>query len=184
MNDAEGNPFIVSEPLVFDDDFANNKKNTHVINLFLEIVKNYEILRENLEYVVKAEISFENEILPAGRLTDPRNFVELVEIVERHLKPEEKEPLVNRLNVCKEFGPILRKGRGYNGYIALVFEDKGIVAAESIKRDSATYFFKLEDYEDNLMKDKQEVMSSKLMLKRFFHTDEWEKSVRRFLNQY
>lgn len=184
MKDAEGNEFIVSEPLLFDDGYANNKKSTHVINMFLEVFKNYEILRENLEYYFKAEVNFDNEILPAGKLSDPRNFDEFVEIAERHLKDEDREPLINRLNVFKEFGPIFRKGRGYNGYIALVFEDKGIVAAESIKRDNATYFFKLEDYEDNIMKDKQEVISGKLMLKRCFHTDEWEKSVRRFLNQH
>ena len=184
MKDDEGNEFIVSEPLIFDDDYASNKKSTHVINMFLEVFKNYEILRENLEYYIKAEMNFESEILPAGNLSDPRNFAEFVEIAERHLKEEDREPLINRLNVFKEFGPIFRKGRGYNGYIALVFEDKGIVAAESIKRDNATYFFKLEDYEDNIMKDKQEVISGKLMLKRCFHTDEWEKSVRRFLNQH
>jgi hypothetical protein len=184
LKDHEGQEFIVSEELEFNDDYANNKKNTHVINMFLEVFNDYEILRDNLEYYIKEDPSFNDEILPSGNLSEPRNFSDLVDAVERHISDEDKEPLINRLNVFKEFGPAIRKGKGYNGYIALVFEDKGIVAAESIKRDNATYFFKLSDYEDNIMKNKQEVITGKLMIKRFFHTDEWEKKVRRFLNQH
>lgn len=184
LKDEEGTEFIASDVLTFDDDYINSKKNTHIINMFLEVFKNYEILRENLEYYIKGEISFDNEILPSGTLTDPRNFDSLVEAAERHITEADKVPLINRLNVFKEFGPVIRKGRGYNGYVALVFEEKGLVAAESIKRDNATYFFRLADYEDNIMKNKQEVISGKMMLKRCFHTDDWEKTVRRYLNQH
>lgn len=178
----DGTPFITSPPLIFDDDYANGKKIAHVINLFLEIFGDYEILRENLEYYVKAEIAFENEILPSGILSDPRTFSELVEKIEQFVNEVDRKPLVERLSVFKEFGPIIRRSRGGSGYIALIFEEKGIVAAESIKRNNATYFFRIQDYEDTILKDKQEVIKNKLMIKRLFHSDEWEKHVRRFLN--
>lgn len=186
MKDEDGTEFIVSDVLVFDDEFANSKKNTHIINLFLEVFGNYEVIRENLSYFIKTDAPFEREVLPSGERLDDRNFHEFIEFAERSIKERDRRPLIERANVMKEFAPIVRKAPGLNGYLAFIFEDKGIVAAESIKENNATYFFKLQDYEDNLMKDKQEVLNNKLMLKRFYHSqdDRWEKKIRKFLNQH
>lgn len=183
--DDEGNELITSPPLVYDGSPDTNEKNTHVINIFLEIFKEYEILRENLEPFIRFERGFDNEMLPAGTLANTTNFDDLVSIASRHITEADKEPLLHRLEVFKEFDPIIRKGpSGYSGYVAFVFEEKGIVAAESIRKGNATYFFKLEDYENNIIKDKQEVLKNKLMLARFSHYDQWEQNVRKFLNRF
>ncbi|MCF2491694.1 hypothetical protein [Dyadobacter sp. CY347] len=186
MKDEDGIEFIVSDVLVFNDEFANSKKNTHIINLFLEVFGNYEVIRENLSYFIKTDAPFEREVLPSGERLDDRNFHEFIEFAERSIKERDRKPLIERANVMKEFAPIVRKAPGLNGYLAFIFEEKGIVAAESIRENNATYFFKLQDYEDNLMKDKQEVLNNKLMLKRFYHSqdDRWEKKIRKFLNQH
>lgn len=186
MKDEDGTEFIVSDVLVFDDDFANSKKNTHIINLFLEVFGSYEVIRENLSYFIKTDAPFEREVLPRGERLDDRNFHEFIEFAERSIKERDRRPLIERANVMKEFAPIVRKAPGLNGYLAFIFEEKGIVAAESIRENNATYFFKLQDYEDNLMKDKQEVLNNKLMLKRFYHSkdERWEKNIRKFLNQH
>lgn len=187
MTDGDGAEFIASDLLTFDDEVNNSKKNTHVINLFLEVFGAYEVLRPNLEYYIKAEIPFDEDILPSGTLADERNFERFVEYAEKHISKADRKPLIDRVNVLKEFNPVIRKtAGGFNGYIAFVFEEKGIVAAESIKKNQATYFFDEDGYEDNLIKDKQEVLRDKLMIKRLYHTqdDAWEKKVRRFLNEH
>lgn len=183
--DAEGNELIISPALVYDETMGNNERNTHIINVFLEVFRDYEVLRQDLEPFIRFERGFDREILPAGTLANSRNFEDLVSIASRHVKEEEKEPLLQRLEVFKEFDPIIRQGpSGYSGYITFVFEDKGIVAAESIRRGNATYFFRLEDYERNVIKDKQEVLRDKLMLARFSHYYQWEQNVRRYLNKH
>ena len=187
VTDDDGTEFIASDLLIFDDDYKNSKKNTHVINLFLEVFGAYEVLRTNLEYFIKAEESFGHDILPSGTLSDPRNFDRFVEYAEKHLSESDRKPLIDRANVLREFNPIVRRSTGgLNGYLAFHFPDKKIVAAESMKKNQATYFFEEDNYEDNLMKDKQEVLRDKLMIKRLYHTrnDEWEKKVRRFLNEH
>ncbi|MGN7886454.1 hypothetical protein [Dyadobacter sp. 22481] len=187
MTDDAGAEFIVSDLLTFDDDFKNSKKNTHVINLFLEVFGAYEVLRPNLEYFIRAEEAFDHDILPSGTLSDPRNFDRFVEYAEKHLSEPDRKPLIDRAKVLREFNPVVRRSTGgLNGYFAFHFPDKKIVAAESMKRNQATYFFEEDNYEDNLMKDKQEVLRDRLMIKRLYHTqdDTWEKKVRRFLNEH
>jgi len=185
MKDEDGTEFIVSDVLVFDDDFANSKKNTHIINLFLEVFGNYEVIRENLSYFIKTDAPFDTEVLPSGERLEERNFNEFIEFAERNIKERHRGPLIERVNVMKEFAPTVRKTLGRNGYLVFIFEDKNIVAAESTKENNATYFFSIQDYEDNILKDKQEVINNKLMVKRFYHSsdDRWAKRIRRFLNQ-
>lgn len=186
MKDEDGAEFIVSEVLTFNDEFANCKRNTHIINMFLEVFGGYEIMRENLTYFIKVDAPLNNEILPSGNLSIDRNFSEFIEFAERHIQERDRKPLIDRANVMREFSPIVRSAPGLNGYLAFIFEDKGIVAAESLKENHATYFFRIQDYEDNLMRDKQEVLNNKLMIRRFYHSggDRWAKRIRKFLNQH
>jgi hypothetical protein len=183
--DVNGENTVFSPLLVFDNTPVNNMKNTHVMNVFLEVFGFSDLYRPNLSPLVKYEKSFDEEILPPGNLGERENFDALIEIAERHVSPEDLKPLLHRLELFKEFNPIIRQSaKGLSGYYAFIFKDKGIVAAESIKRDNATYFFKEEDYENTIIKDKQDIINNNLMLKRLSHTDNWEQNARKFLNKF
>lgn len=180
----EVGPLIVSPVLVNDEEEKNHRLNAHVINLFLEIFKDFEILRENYEYYFKAEEEFPHVILPEGSLSDPRIFNEFVDVVTEHNKASERDPFIRRLDVFKEFKATLKSSKGLNGYAVIEFEGKNIVAVESLKQGHATYLFNKKDYEETIVNDKQQVIRNELMLKRFYHTSGWERNVRRFINRH
>lgn len=183
--DVNGEDTVFSPLLTFDNTPANNMRNTHVMNVFLDIFGTTDLYRTNLSPLYKYERSFDDEILPPGNLADRDNFDTLMRIAERHAPEQELKPLLHRLELFKEFNPIIRQGgMGLTGYYAFIFKEKGVVAAESIKRDNATYFFNEQGHEAIVVKDKQEIIANDLMIKRIPHTDTWEQQVRRFLNSY
>jgi hypothetical protein len=186
MVDEDGVEFIASDVLVFDNRLVSNKVNTHIINLFLEVFGSFEVLREDLTYVIAAQEPLEQEVLPSGERLVDSNFNAFVEYAQRTVAERDRGPLIERVNVLKEFSPIVRKAPGKNGYIVFVFPEKGIVAAESVKQNNATYFFKMQGYEDQLMKDKQQVLNNRLMYRRFYHSrnKRWERKIRAFLNKH
>lgn len=176
---------LIASPLLMNDDEQKNQViNAHVINLFLEIFKDFEILRENYEYYFKAEEEFNDVILPEGSLTDPRIFGDFVNVVSAQNKEADREPTIKRLDVFKEFKAVLKTGKGINGYAIIEFEDKDIVAAESLKHGHATYFFNKKDYEETVVNNKQNVINNELAIRRFYHTDGWERNVRGFINKH
>ena len=87
------------------------------------------------------------------------------------------------MHILKEYEPDIR-GKGpsnFFGYIVFGFTDLDIVILETMYSDNATYIFKASDYEQNAIKDKQTVLTNKIMLKRFYHYDNWEQKIRTYL---
>lgn len=186
-SDANGDKVLFSPKLVFDNNDEDNMRNTHVINLFIEIFgsNGFDVYRTNLNPSYRNAPTFDKEILPSGHLNNANNFDELIEIIKRYVNQKEVNYLIERLELFKEYNPLIRESsKGFNQYFILIFEEKRIVVAESIKKGNATYFFNLDGYEDVIVKDKQTVISEKLMLKRFKHSDYWANAVRNFLNKY
>ncbi len=186
LTNQHGQKVVVSEKLVFDADPANNLKNTHVINVFCELFNDFEIFTAELEPAIHFNKRFEQDVLPMGTLTDDATFDEIMEFSGRYTKNvDEQRAFQKRLHILKEFEPDIR-GKGpsnFFGYIVFGFTDLDIVLLETMYADNATYVFKLADYEANVIKDKQTVLKEKTLLKRFYHYDNWEQSIRAYLNQ-
>jgi hypothetical protein len=181
-----GQKLVVSPLLKFENDTQSVIKNTHVINMFCEIFNDFEVYSNKLEPSLKFNKQFESELLPKGKLTDVENFNDIVEVANRYTRNEkEAVAFIERLNVIQEYSPdILGKGpSGFFGYIVFGFTELDIVILESMYLGNATYVFETKDYESNVILDKQNVIKNNLAKSRFFHHDNWEKNIRRYLTK-
>ncbi|MDN5554257.1 hypothetical protein [Prevotella sp.] len=176
---------VSSIPLVYINDIENNMKNTHVINLFCEIFNDFEVFTSKLEPAIHFNKRFDMELLPKGTLNEAENFEEVVRISSHYVKDnKEQKAFQKRLHLLKDYEPDIR-GKGPNnffGYIVFGFSNLDIILLETMYSNNATYVFKLSDYETNIIRDKQSVLREKLMIERFYHDANWEKRIRRFLN--
>lgn len=180
-----GQQVVVSEKLVYDDNPENIQKNTHITNIFCEICNDFEIFNSELEPAIHFNKKFEEDLLPKGILSDDTSK-ELTEFAGRYTKnKEETMAFQKRLLILKEYEPDIR-GKGpsnFFGYIVFGFTDLGIVVLETMYSDNATYIFNASDYEKNAIKDKQTVLTNKIMLRRFYHYDNWERQIRTYLEE-
>lgn len=178
-----GQQIIVSEILNYSK--TDLLKGTHIANIFCEIFNDFEIYDDKLNPAIHFNTKFEQIILPSGKLDNANNFDELLEIGKRFTKNEEViNAYQKRLQVLKEFNPEI-KGKGTNGffgYIVFGFTDLNIIILETMYAGNATYVFSTDNFEQQVIKDKQTVLSNKLHQARFFHYDNWEVNLRKFMN--
>ncbi|HEY5587771.1 MAG TPA: hypothetical protein VIK86_02310 [Candidatus Paceibacterota bacterium] len=179
-----GQQIVIGEKLNYSSvDFL---KGTHVANIFCEIFNDFEIFDENLNPAIHFNTKFDEIILPSGKLGELNNFEDLVQIGKRFSNNEEHNAAYQkRLQILKEFNPDIRgKGsNGFFGYIVFGFKDLNIIILETMYAGNATYIFTVEDFEQKVIKDKQTVLNEKLHLARFFHHDNWEINLRRFMQK-
>lgn len=181
-----GQNIVTTDRLVYDTSENSNIKNTHAINVFCEIFNDYEVFTSEFEPAIHFNKRFEKELLPHGTLKDDETFDEIVRVSGHYCKNEaDQKAFQKRLHILKGYDPDIR-GKGPNnfyGYIVFGFSNLDIVLLESMYSENATYVFKLEDYENNIIKDKQTLKDEKKFLKRFCHYDNWETKIKSFLNK-
>lgn len=178
-----GEKLIVSEKLKYDE--LDSVKSIHIANMFNEIFNFFEIYDKDLNPAINFNTKFDQLILPSGTLDD-NNFDELIEINKRFIKDEVKQKAFQkRLQLIKTYKPDIRgKGpSGFLGYLVFGFPDIDIVILENMYYGNATYVFTNKNFEKNMMNDKQTVLNNKLYEKRFFHNENWEKSISIYLKK-
>lgn len=181
LTNKHNQQIVVSEKLIYNEESAI--KNTHTINVFCEIFNTFEVLTTECEFAIHFNKKFEMELLPKGTLINNENFDEVVRISSHYTRNEtEQKAFIKRLQLLKEYNPDIR-GKGPNnffGYIVFGFSEFEIVILETMYSDNATYVFKMVDYENNVILDKQTVLKNKLLIKRFYHHDNWETNVKAY----
>lgn len=183
VND-HGQKVVVSEKLNYST--VDSLKGTHIANIFCEIFNDFEVFDGNLNPAIHFNTRFEEIILPSGNLDNDNNLKDLIEIGGRFAKNEdEKKAYQKRLQTLKEYNPDIRgKGpNGFYGYIVFGFSDLDIVILETMYGGNATYVFSTENFENQIIKDKQTVLNNKLHQARFFHHDNWELKLRIFMDK-
>lgn len=175
-----GQQVVVSDMLHFDETTENIQKNTHIINIYCEIFNDFEIFNSELEPAIHFNKKFEKDILPKGSLQDDTVFEEIKEFAGRYTRnTETQKAFQKRLHVLKRYDPDVR-GKGpsnFYGYIVFGFSSLKIVVLETMYSGNATYIFNEKDYEEKIIQDKQTVLNTKAMLKRFYHHDNWEHKI-------
>lgn len=175
---------VASEKLNYSQNYS--LKGTHIANIFNEIFNDFEVFDKDLNPAIHFNTRFEEIILPSGSLKNDDNFNDLIEIGGRFAKNEdEHKAYQKRLQILKEYNPDIRgKGsNGFYGYIVFGFSDLDIVILETMYAGNATYVFSTKNFENNIIKDKQTVLNNKLHEDRFFHHDNWELKLRRFMDK-
>lgn len=179
-----GQKVVVSNKLIYNDEPTNIYKNTQVINMYCEIFGDFEIFSTKLEPAIHFNKRFELELLPKGTFTE-KSLEEILEI-SKHYSKNDKEhgAFQKRLHTLKEYEPDIRgKGpSGFWGYIVFGFTDLNIVILETMYSDNATYVFKMDDYEKNVIQDKQQAIKNKQLIRRFYHYDNWENQIKQYID--
>lgn len=183
VTNQHGEQLVVSERLKFDQN--NSVKSSHIANIFNEIFNQFEVYDNDLNPAIHFNTKFNELILPSGTLDD-NSFDELVEINKRFTKDEEKQKAFQkRLQLIKSYNPDIRgKGpTGFLGYLVFGFSDIDIVILENMYAGNATYVFTTNNFENNIISDKQTVLNQKLHEKRFFHNEGWVKLISRYMEK-
>jgi hypothetical protein len=178
-----GQKVIVSNKLIYNDEPINIYKNTQVINMYCEIFGDFEIFSTKLEPAIHFNKRFELELLPKGKFND-KSLEEILEISKHYSKNDKvHEAFQKRLHILKEYEPDIRgKGPlGFGGYIAFGFTNLNIIILETMYSDNATYVFKMDDYEKNVIQDKQQAIKNKQLIRRFYHYDNWEYQIKKYI---
>ena len=146
----------------------------HVVNLFLEIFGQCEVLDSQRNPMIKAPIRNLNwDVLPQGRYP--------LKVLEPKLRPIiERESKGNQLVVSMRLERInghdpefVAVGRnGFLGYLVFGFPKKNIFVLESTQTDNATYVFG-QDWETLSRMTKAEILAGNLHRDRIIHVVRW-----------
>jgi hypothetical protein len=175
---------VVSEMMNYSS--RDSLKGKHIANMFNEIFNGFEVFDQKLNPAIHFNTTFNQIILPSGKLDNQNNFDDLIEIGKRFTKNENAiKAYQKRLHVLKEYNPDI-KGKGLNGfwgYLVFGFSDLDIIILETMYINNATYIFSTNNFEQLIIKDKQTVLNNKLHQARILHHVNWEASIRRFLDK-
>ncbi|MCI9978124.1 hypothetical protein JY742_18510 [Clostridioides difficile] len=175
------NGFIISPIL------KNCKENKdtikHVINMFLEMFGNCEILTEHFNTKeTKVVKRLQWTVLPKGEYPWDKAKKHLDMILEStHVRY--KRVINNRHRIISNKVPNFMAigDQGFYGYVIYGFTKKNIYIFESNQPDNATYVFK-GNWEDASKLSKLEIMNSNLCEARLIHNKNWESSIDKIIN--
>ncbi len=174
-----------TESFLCSQELTNNDDNEEVIlaylNIFRETFGYFNVLDSNLNEPIKTrKVSW--EILPAGHINDYiKCLSERVRHPERIIK--EHERLFDALTT--NYSPIEIVGvHGFQGYVAFVYPNKNFVILENLIYGNATYVIDKDKWEDASKLTKQEVLNSKLFIKKIIHSPSWLNEIKKLLGEH
>lgn len=180
--EKNGSKFIVSPEIEFSID--NKNLIIHVVNLFLEIFGECEILDSNTEPIQFNKVIRLNwEVLPKGKYP--------WEIQKKRIEPflkkskgKNREVIEKRIEKINEYSPdFTALGRaGFNGYIVFGFERKNIYILESTKINNATYVLE-NNWKTLSQLSKAELLQNNLHKYRIIHNKRWFEDIENILSK-
>jgi hypothetical protein len=156
----------------------NEEINRHVVNLFLELFGKVNFYDTDLNEMVcepnARQVDW--EILPPGESLEQRE-ARVIEYVEK----SERKGIRNykdNLKVLNTYGPsdIAVGKRGFDGYFAYSYSDKGVTLVECPEYGNATYVLGM-DWEETSQLTKSEIISGNLCIDRIPHDKNWASRV-------
>ncbi|WP_405199110.1 hypothetical protein [Christiangramia sp. LLG6405-1] len=178
--EQEESKLIISESLNRSD---GEEKIKHIINLFLEIFGECDILTDELIPPISPNtVRLNWKLLPPGEYPWERVQEEVIDIIER--QPRGNQPVANyRLETITDHTPnfVAVGNGGFNDYLVFGFPDKDIYILESIRTGNATYVFD-QDWEEISQLSKKEILDNDLQRERIIHRDGWENNINELLN--
>ena len=177
---SEGVLFVIAPPIT--NESANHAAMTHVVNLFLELFGECELLQIDLNAFVSAKlVRVSWRILPPGR----HPWAQVQQSIEAILRTQTattQRTMEYRFEAVNRYGPsFIAIGQGgFAGYLILAFESKKLYVLESVFLDNATYVFR-GDWERLSAMTKAEILSQNLHHARLIHSKNWAHQLRGLL---
>lgn len=154
----------------------------HIINLFLELFGECELLTAELDRFVSVPVRRLNwRVLPPGRRPWETLKKELKPIIDSY--SDQQKPVIEfRLETVNKHGPdFVAVGEGgFSNYVIFGFPKKSLFVLESPHRDNATYVFG-QDWEELSKLTKAEVLDANRQKERIIHRESWPGKVRELL---
>jgi hypothetical protein len=180
-NGADSQKILVSPLLINHTNNYDYIK--HVINLFLELFGECEILQENLIPTFNVQVTRLNwDILPQGnypwQVLGPR-VKGVIDTINR-----QRRGVVQRyIQRISEHNPdFVAVGRaGFRGYLVFGFPDKDFFILESIYTGNATYVLG-QNWQVISQLTKEEILLNDLYENRLVHTEGWDNRIDELLN--
>lgn len=173
---------IISPILIRRED--NELKIRHVINLFLELFGECNILTEDLVPSIGTipTIRVNWTVLPQGEYPWNRTNENISPILNR-LSVNNRKLFEHRVKKITEYIPtrLIIGNAGFHGYLIFEFANKGIYVLESKYSGNATYIFG-NNWEALSTLTKKEILDGNLQLNRFVHRNGWEVFIDRLLS--
>jgi len=179
--DSDSNKLITSESIVYTE--ANYTALVHLINIYLEIFGECDILTEDLHPIMPLTAQRLNwEVLPPGEYPWEEIKEKLRPIIER-AKTGKQGVITRRLEVMSEAEPelIAYGNGGFSGYIVFGFKRKNIYILENSYYGNATYVFD-QNWEQISQLTKAEILNQNLHIARLIHVEGWEGAIRQLLD--
>jgi len=178
---ANGRRMIASSPFTVGGEGNDDIK--HVINLFLEMFRECDVVSQNIQQYEPPQILVANwKFLPPGEYPWPV----LRPHIERALRRASEDTaaiIEDRAETIRGYGPdrvIIGQG-GFGDYLAYDFQRRGIVILEAIRRDNALYVFG-QNWEAVSRLTKAQVLNGNLHLHRIIHSVGWKAQVAQIMN--
>lgn len=175
------NNIVVSR--AFTKEPQNYEAIKNMINIFLEIFGECDLIRENYEPFLYENITRLNwRILPQGDYPWPTIRDLAQERIAR--QPRGNQPAIaNQLEIITTHVPnFVAVGQGgFSDYIVFGFPAKNIFILESIRVGNATYIFG-NDWAALSRMTKAEILNNNLHQERIFHSPNWEQRINQILN--
>lgn len=169
------NQKIVTSPLQTNENNPSNEiEIKNLINLFLEIFEECEILQDNLLPTFNTTVTRLNwDILPKGNYPWPV-ISKTVDSLIGHFSQRRQQIVQARVLTISSFNPdFFAIGKaGFHGYMIFGFSQKNLYVLESSYTGNATYVFN-QDWEALAQMTKAEIINGNLQLHRFIHNDVW-----------
>lgn len=173
----EGKNFVISPILV--KEARQEEKICHVINLFLELFGECELMHENLAPFINIQTQRVNwRMLPEGEYPWPKVEGHLRGNLRRLSKDMQDIILDRQKTICEYGATKCYVGLGgFSDYISYIFEDKGVVVLESIRKDNAIYVFG-KNWKQFSRLSKAEVLSNSHHQQRIIHSKNWKEKLK------
>lgn len=155
----------------------------HVINLFLELFGECEVLKKDLTPAFKNIKRLNWNILPQGQYPWDELKDKVHDIVSKYNYSEEKGKKIDkRISLINSHSPdfIAIGSAGFHGYMIFGFPEKNLYLLESIHFGNATYVFG-NDWEELSKLTKKEILDGNLFLNRIIHRSKWESEIESLL---
>lgn len=175
------NGFIVSP--ILENCEENKETIKHVINMFLEMFGNCEILTQGFDVKGLNKIKrLQWTVLPKGEYPWEKAKKHL-DVILDSIPNRYKGVINNRHRIISSKLPDFMAigDQGFYGYVIYGFTKKNIYIFESNQPDNATYVFK-GNWEDASKLTKLEILTSNLCEARLIHNKNWESSIERIIN--
>lgn len=178
--EREDSKILISERLNRN---VGREKIKHVINLYLEIFGECDILTNELIPPISPNtVRLNWKLLPPGEYPWERVREEVTDIIER--QPQGNQPVANyRLETITDHTPnfVAVGNGGFNDYLVFGFPDKDLYILESIRTGNATYVFD-QNWEELSQLTKKEILDNELQRERIIHRNDWEANINALLN--